>query len=236
MAAAARQQHGASVPRARYVPPRRIVEIDTSDLGFKNGFFLKVPVLYASGDLNLFTLPGVAIVGSRKTSVEGKRRAEQLARDLAKAGIVVISGMAAGIDAAAHRAAIDAGGRTIAVIGTPLERAYPAENAELQQEVYERHLLLSPFPAGTRTFPSHFPERNRVMARLAVATVIVEASDTSGSLHQASESVALGKPVFIAESVVNDPTLTWPARFIGKPHAYVLRSSADLIALIPSAE
>lgn len=154
-------------------------------------------------------------MGSRGASEEGRRRAQQLARDLVRAQIVVISGLALGIDAAAHSAALAHGGRTIAVIGTPLEKAYPAENAELQEQIHRQHLLLSPFPAGTRTFQSHFPERNRVMAHIARATVIIEAGDTSGMLHQAAASLEMRRPLLIAASVVENPNLTWPARFVG---------------------
>ena len=167
-------------PLGRYVPPSSFATVDSASLGFKNGFFLRVPTLYAAGDLALLRRPIVAIVGARKASPEARQRAAQLARELVRADVVVMSGLALGIDEAAHRAAIHYGGRTIAVIGTPLERAYPRENADLQQMIYRDHLLLSPFPPGMRTFPSHFPERNRVMARLARATVIIEASDTSG--------------------------------------------------------
>lgn len=113
-----------------------------------------------------------------------------------------MSGLAAGIDEAAHRAAIAFGGRTIAMIGTPLERAYPPENARLQEEIYREHLLLSPFAAGTRTHPGHFPARNRAMARLAMATVVAEAHGNSGTVHQVRESLACGKPVFATRRVV----------------------------------
>lgn len=203
--------------------------LESAGVGIGNGLREKVPVLYAAGDLDLLKLPAVAIVGSRKASDEGQRRAARLARELVREGIAVMSGLAAGIDAAAHRAAIEHGGRTIAVIGTALDKAYPSEHAELQQLIYEKHLLLSPFRLGERTFPSAFPLRNRVMARMARATVIVEASDTSGSLHQAAESIRVGHPVFIAESVVTDPTLTWPARLLGGSHAYILRNPLEVI-------
>jgi DNA processing protein len=207
-------------------------ELDSSAVGFTNGFYLRVPRLHYSGDLALLKQPMVAIVGSREASEEGRLRAAQLAKKLVKEGIVVVSGLAAGIDAAAHRAAIANGGRTIAVIGTPLEKAYPAENAALQEEIYRDHLLISPFASGMRTFPGHFPERNRVMARLALATVIIEAGDTSGSLHQAAESLEAGHHVFIAKSVVQNGRLTWPARFMGKPRVHELESSTDVADIL----
>ncbi len=214
-----------------YHPPlsSAVQEIPSDRAGVTNGLFLRFPVLHTVGDLSLLDRPGVAIVGARKATREGVRRAEQLARDLARAGIVVVSGLAAGIDRAAHQSAIQNGGRTIAVVGTPLDKVYPKEHAELQELIYRDHLLVSQFRWGDPFVPANFPERNRVMARLARATVIVEASDTSGSLHQAAESVLVGHPVFIAESVAKNPALKWPSRFIGKPYGFVLSSSADVI-------
>ncbi len=202
------------------------------EAGFRNGFSLKVPTLYMSGDGELLKQKSVAIVGSRKATPEGLRRAERLARELVSHNIVVMSGLAEGIDQAAHRAAIAARGRTIAVIGTPLAKVYPAEHAELQIEIYSSHLLVSPFAENERTFPSSFPLRNKVMARLSAATVIVEAGDTSGSLHQATECVDLEKPLFIAKSVLNTPSVTWPSRFVGKPGVYVLERVEQIITAI----
>jgi DNA processing protein len=227
MAARTRRQIG-----PRYERPRDVRELDSSAVGFTNGFYLRVPRLHYAGDLTLLKQPMVAIVGSREASEEGRLRAAQLAKKLVQDGIVVVSGLAAGIDAAAHRAAIANGGRTVAVIGTPLEKAYPAENAALQEEVYRDHLLISPFAPGMRTFPSHFPERNRVMARLALATVIIEAGDTSGSLHQAAESLDAGRHLFIAKSVVQNERLNWPARFIGRPRVHELESSTDVADIL----
>ena len=172
---------------------------------------------------------GVAIIGSRKASPGGRDRAAELARALVADGVVVISGLAAGIDASAHRAAIEAGGRTIAVVGTPLEVAYPPENGELQEAIYRQHLLISPFPSGTKTIPKHFPERNRVMARLALGTAIIEASDTSGSLHQVAESLEAGRFVFIARAVVDNPKVTWPQRFRGQAGVFVFDSPSDVL-------
>jgi DNA processing protein len=227
---------GSSSRRERYVPPPVTTTLSTGLLGFTNGLLLRIPKLYLAGDLDLLERPAIAIVGARKASPEGCRRAARLARELAHDGVVVMSGLAAGIDAAAHRAAIEHGGRTIAVTAMPLDRAYPVEHGELQREIYERHLLVSPFPSGVRVYPKDFPERNRVMARLAKATVVIEASDTSGSLHQVIESVDAGRPVFIAQSIVENASLTWPARFLGKTGlVHVLRTPQQVIdiALAP---
>jgi DNA processing protein len=216
-----------------YVPPDRaaVVTVGSERVGVTNGLLLKFPQIHSVGDLSLLELPRIAIVGARKASSEARRRASQLARDCARAGVVVVSGLAEGIDFAAHTAVIEHGGKTIAVIGTPLDKVYPRNHAALQRTIYRGHLLLSPFTWGEKFVPNNFPERNRIMARLAMATVIIEASDTSGSLHQAAESVQVGHPVFIAAGVLDNPKLTWPKRFIGndKPFGRVLRTSADVI-------
>lgn len=216
-----------------YVPPSRadVVTFGSERIGVTNGLLLKFPQVHAVGDISLVDRPRIAIVGARKATVEGRRRAAQLARDCARAGVVVVSGLAEGIDYAAHTAAIDHGGKTIAVVGTPLDKVYPTKHASLQQVIYRDHLLLSPFTWGDKFVPTNFPERNRIMARLAMATVIIEASDTSGSLHQAAESVQVGHPVFIAAGLLDNEKLTWPKRFIGddKPLGRVLRSTTDVI-------
>jgi DNA processing protein len=229
MLSAQRARGNAPRGATTYRAPSVTWRISTEEIGFTNGMLVRVPTLYCAGDQSLLQRGGIAIVGSRKASQRGRERAADLARAFVADGVAVISGLAAGIDGAAHRAAIAAGGRTIAVIGTPLEAAYPSENAELQEQIYERHLLVSPFAPGTKTTPKHFPERNRVMARLAMATVVVEAGDTSGSLHQVSESQILKHPVFIARAVVDDPKVTWPKRFLQDEGVYVFDSPSEVL-------
>jgi DNA processing protein len=190
-----------------------------------------LPVFFA-GDPGLLRAPSVSIVGTRDVSEAGRARAARLARDLVQAGVTVVSGLAKGVDTAALTSAITHNGRVAAVIGTPLNKAYPAENARLQETIWEHHLLLSPFREGEVVFRSNFPKRNRVMAALSDATVIVEASDTSGTLHQAVECQRLGRWLFIMRSVVDDPSLTWPSAFLGKPKTTVLERSDDVLAAI----
>jgi DNA processing protein len=192
------------------------------------------PQLFYAGDLDLIRRRCVAIVGSRDVSAEGAARARRLARELCAAGVVVVSGLAAGIDRVAHEGAIEAGGRTVAMIGTPLDVAYPAQNARLQEQIYRDHLLLSPFRSGTRVFRSNFPQRNKFMAAVTDATVIVEASDTSGSLHQAAECRPdrLDRWLFIARSVVDDPRLTWPRKFLNGSKVRVLEKTEDILAVL----
>ncbi|MDY0873099.1 DNA-processing protein DprA [Dongia rigui] len=188
--------------------------------------------IHYAGDLSLLKRPCVAIVGTRKVSPAGAARARRLARELVERGVVVVSGLATGVDANAHSSALEAGGRTIAVIGTPLDKAYPAENAWLQQEIYNHHLLVSQFDVGSRVFPANFPRRNKVMAALSDATVIIEASDSSGTLHQAAECVRLGRWLFIARSAVEDPGLKWPKSFLDQPRTAVLDRVDDIVRAI----
>lgn len=146
--------------------------------------------LWALGDLGLLearTL--VAVVGTREPSPDGVRRAARVARELVRAGVVVVSGLARGVDTAAHRAAIEAGGRTIAVLGTPLNRTYPPENADL--------LRLIEAPSGQDVLPSNFARRNRTMARISNATVIVEAGEGTGTISMGRDTLRFGRPLFI---------------------------------------
>jgi DNA protecting protein DprA len=215
-----------------HLPPKQLDLLRSPS----EGGSLKDVIIHFSGDLSLLDRPTVAIVGTREVSVEGRARTRRLAKDLAVAGVTVMSGLAQGVDTEAHRSAIAYGGRTAAVIGTPLSKAYPAENAELQEDVYQHHLLLSPFAEGQQVFKSNFPKRNRVMAALSAATVIIEASDTSGTLHQAAECQRLGRWLFIAKAVTENPMLSWPSKFLGKPRTAVLSDAGDVLAAISNAK
>ena len=179
-----------------------------------------IELLYFEGHWSLADHPrSVAVVGTRNPTSEGIKRATQLVRELVKDGFVIVSGLAKGIDTAAHTAAIALGAPTIAVIGTPLSQTYPKENAELQRTIAENHLLISQVPfvrysrqtyRGNRLF---FPERNVTMSALTEATIIVEAGETSGTLTQARAALAQRRKVFILDSCFRNPALTWPARF-----------------------
>lgn len=191
--------------------------------------------LYTAGDTALLrrTLRRVAIVGARKSSPEGRRRARRLAVELTKAGIVVVSGLAEGIDTAAHEGAIEAGGSTVAVLGTPLDTAYPRQNQELQARIMRYHLALTQFPLGQPVQRQNFPRRNRVMALVSDATVIVEAGNSSGSISQGWEALRLGRYLFILRSAVEAPGLTWPQEFL-RYGAQVLAETRTLLRLLPS--
>lgn len=152
--------------------------------------------LHFRGDVSLLARPALAIVGSRRASPYGVNAAEHLARQIAAAGIVIVSGGARGIDAAAHHAALDGGGRTIAVLGTGIDVVYPSSNRRLFRAIEERGLILSEFPPGTPPKPENFPIRNRVISGLARGTVIVEATSRSGSLITARMAAEQGRDVF----------------------------------------
>lgn len=187
------------------------------------------PHLFLAGQRHLLlSRRRVSIIGSRKASPEGLRRARALARSLVERGIVVVSGLAAGVDAAAHEAAIGSGGQTIAVIGTPLERCYPRENRELQLRISREQLLISPFAAGHPITPGNFPIRNRTMALLTDATVIIEAGEQSGTLSQGWEALRLGRLLFLLESLAINPTLSWPKKLIRHGAQILSRDNLDI--------
>ncbi|MGY0793118.1 DNA-processing protein DprA [Azospirillum argentinense] len=186
--------------------------------------------VFWSGDLELLRRPCVSIIGTRQVSREGAARARRLARELIDAGVVVVSGLAEGVDTEALSSAINSGGSTVAVIGTPLDKAYPAKNKRLQEKIWRDHLLVSQFSSGERVFKANFPRRNRLMAAISDASVVIEASDTSGTLHQAAECTRLGRWLFIAKSVVEDSRITWPAKFLNAPTCTVLSNTADVLS------
>jgi DNA processing protein len=165
--------------------------------------------LYVVGDTHIMRVGArVSIVGSRKASGFGVARARKLARKLTEHDIVVVSGLAEGVDTAAHTSAIEGGGRTVAVLGTPLDQVYPKKNAKLQQRMGNEHLLISPFPPGSPIQKENFPLRNRTMALISDATVIIEASDSSGSLSQGWEALRLGRPLFITKAILSSSKFT----------------------------
>lgn len=171
--------------------------------------------LYVGGDTTLLQKGArVAVVGARKATEEGVLRASKLAGILAKRGDVVVSGLAAGIDTAAHRSSLAAGGRTIAVIGTPLDKVYPRENAALQERIMNEHLVVSQFAVGKPVGRHNFPMRNRTMALIADVTVIIESGEKSGSISQGWEALRLGRGLFIARSTAENKELSWPSEML----------------------
>jgi DNA processing protein len=153
-------------------------------------------VLYCRGTLEARDELAVAIVGSRRCTVYGRQQAERLAGALARAGVTIVSGLARGIDAAAHRGALEAGGRTLAVMGTGLKNIYPPEHGELAAAVAKQGALLAEVPLETAPLPGLFPQRNRIIAGLSLGVVVVEASRASGALHTVRHSLEQGREVF----------------------------------------
>jgi DNA processing protein len=190
--------------------------------------------LFIAGDHSLLKRRCISIIGAREASEGGRARARRLARELTEGDVVVMSGLAEGIDTTAIQSAIDSQGHIVAVIGTPLDQAYPASNKRLQEQIYQRHLLISQFHSGQRVFQSNFPMRNRLMALLSDATVVIEASDSSGTLHQAAECIRLGRWLYIARNVVENRTLTWPGRFLPAEKCRILDSTEDLVRTVYS--
>lgn len=167
-------------------------------------------VLYFEGDLELLMKsPKVSVVGSRNISIDGEKRTELVTRELVNRGITIVSGLAQGVDTIAHQVAL--AGKTIAVLGTPLDIATPSGNLGLLNEIKKNHLAISQFPVGTRVYPSNFPARNKTMALISDATIIIEATEKSGTQHQAWEAIRLGRQVFILENILQSNIL-WASK------------------------
>ena len=178
-----------------------------------------VELLYYRGWWDLVETRSVAVVGTREPSPQGIERTSTIARRLVQDGFTVVSGLARGVDAAAHKAAIQAGGKTIAVVGTPLNRVYPTENRDLQESIAQHFLLISQVPVFRYSKQDYrrnrvfFPERNKTMSALTEATVIVEAGQTSGTLIQARAALQQGRKLFIMDNCFHNPSLSWPQEF-----------------------
>lgn len=191
-------------------------------------------IIYYEGSMDI-PLPcaRVSVIGTRQPTEEGLLAAEEVSKILIKNNVVIVSGLAKGIDTVGHKTAIKNGGKTIAVIGTPLNKTYPKENTDLQEELMKNYLVISQYPVGYKTTPKDFVLRNRTMALISDASVIVEAGDGSGTLYQGWETIRLGKPLFICKSVVQNPKLKWPKEMI-EHGAMELDDPADILEILPS--
>ncbi len=163
------------------------------------------PLLFLRGRSRLLTAPSVAIVGSRKATPLGRRVAEDLGRLLSGAGITVVSGLALGIDGAAHRGALGGSGSTVAVLGSGLDVVYPSSHRKLCGEVQEEGLLVSEFFPSEQALPFHFPKRNRIIAALAQAVIVVEARERSGALITVDHALDLGRDILAVPGSVDNP-------------------------------
>ena len=163
------------------------------------------PLLYAKGNLALLNKLSIAIVGSRNASVQGEKNAEAFAQGLAEHGLCIVSGLALGIDGAAHRGALKAKGDTIAVVGTGLDMVYPAQHRDLAHQIASSGLIISEFPLGTLSKPQNFPRRNRLISGLSLGCLVVEANLKSGSQITARLSAEQGREVFAIPGSIHSP-------------------------------
>lgn len=185
-------------------------------------------VLFVRGDIRAASACGVAIVGTRKPSPYGLRAAEYLARDLAAHGVTVISGMAQGIDAAAHRGALDAGGRTIAVLGCGTDIAFPRQHAALMEEIIANGCVISQFPFGMKPLAGNFPQRNRIISGLAQGVAVVEAAPRSGALITARAAAEQGREVFAVPGMITERNAQGPHALI-QQGAKLVQNAQDII-------
>jgi DNA processing protein len=210
----------------------RIKLISVLDRGYPvnlHGVHDRPALLFVRGEISAGDERSVAIVGSRRASPEGRAHARRLATELSELGYVVASGLAAGIDAAAHTAALDVGGRTLAMVGTGVDRVYPAEHAGLQRTIAERGAVISCFWPTDGPSRQSFPVRNAVLSGLTRATVIVEASSTSGTRIQARRALAHGRPVCLASKLLAQP---WARELADRPNVHVADTADEIAAVI----
>ena len=185
------------------------------------------PFLYVKGQLLEQDLRSVAVVGTREPTEDGLERADRMARLLVEAGVTVVSGLARGIDTAAHQAALAQGGRTIAVVGTGITRCYPKENAELADRIAAAGAVVSQFWPSAPPATWSFPRRNVTMSGIAQGTVVIEASATSGAKMQARLALQHGKKVFLLRSLVE--AYPWAAKCAKERHARVVNRVEDVV-------
>ncbi len=198
--------------------PPLLAEIDTAP-----------PALIVRGDLRLLDRPTVALVGARNASAAACRFARQLAQDLASEGVVIVSGLARGIDTAAHQGSVDSG--TVAVIASGIDISYPPENADLQEDIARRGILIAEQPPGREPLARHFPYRNRIIAGMSVGTVVVEAAPKSGSLITARLAAEAGREVMAVPGSPIDPRAQGCNQLI-RDGATLIQSAADVLELI----
>ena len=187
------------------------------------------PLLFVAGRLERGDARSVAVVGTRKPTPAGLELAKAIAGHLATAGYTVVSGLAAGIDTAAHTAALERRGRTVAVLGTGLTRSYPPQNAQLQRRIASEGAVVSQFWPDAPPSRRSFPMRNAVISGLSLATVVVEASQTGGSRVQARLALAQGRPVFVPHALLVQP---WARELAARPGAHVVHSPDQITTAI----
>jgi DNA processing protein len=190
-------------------------------------------VLYAIGNLHWLNHPALAIVGSRSATPQGEKNAEEFAKSLCEQGLCVVSGMALGIDGAAHRGALKANGATIAVVGTGLDIVYPARHRDLAHKIAERGLIISEFPLGTPSKAQNFPRRNRIISGLSLGCLVVEANLDSGSLISARLAAEQGREVFAIPGSIHSPVTKGCHQLI-KQGAKLVENTQDILEELKS--
>ncbi len=185
-------------------------------------------ILFYRGLLELAHTPCVSVVGSRNATELGILRAQKVALVLTQHNYTVVSGLAKGIDTAAQTATIKAGGKTIGVIGTTIDKFYPNENKQLQNQIAAGHLLISQFPLQQPGSKYNFPQRNHTMCGLSTATIIVEAGETSGALYQATSCIQENRKLFLMKSLLENKKLEWPQKFVNQG-AIVVKDPENLL-------
>jgi len=190
-------------------------------------------LLYIRGDPQVLSLPSLSIVGTRKPTVYGAQMAQRLGRELAARGLVIVSGLARGIDAISHQGAMDAHGRAIGVLGTGIDVCYPKENRKLYDKVVERGAIISEFPLRTHPAPENFPVRNRIVAGMPLGVIVVEGAQYSGSLITARLAMEFGREVFGVPGNVTQPVSFAPNQLI-KQGAKLVAGAEDVIEELPT--
>ena len=187
------------------------------------------PVLYLRGELTPEDERSVAVVGTRKPSAYGREAAYQMSHDLAKAGVVIVSGLARGIDAVAHRAALEAGQRTIAVLGCGADIVYPREHARLTSDIIQNGAIVTEHPLGVRPDAQNFPRRNRIMSGMTLGTVVVEAGEGSGALYTANHALEQDREVFAVPGSIFSPGSRGANRLIKNSAAKLVTDYSDVL-------
>lgn len=189
----------------------------------------KPPVLYVKGELPSDRDRLVAVVGTRKPTAYGRQVAHQLSSELARAGVTIVSGLARGIDGIAHRAALEAGQRTVAVLGSGVDVIYPREHTSLAEQIVANGAIISEHPMGTRPNAQNFPRRNRIISGMTLGTVVVEAPEGSGALLTASHAIEQDREVFAVPGNIFSPSSQGTNRLIRDSSAKLVSSVEDIL-------
>lgn len=191
--------------------------------------FSNIDILYYKGNINLLKEKAVAIVGTRRPDVYGKKVTEDFATTLAKAGLTIVSGLAAGVDTIAHESALKVGGNTIAVLGGGFNHIYPAFNSNLAKQIEEKGLLLSEYPPQTLPSAFHFPIRNRIIAGISDCVLITQAGEKSGSMHTKNYAIDFGKELFVIPAdITREASMGTNAVIAALPHACIFSANEIL--------